>query len=344
MALQRLFISLFPLFLFAYKFNIYSDINFYSDKLYFDVFSSKWKSMPSDKNINRVLDFSKTGIEYKNFGIKLESDGIIKINRGFIETWYWAREDFNTLLKRSDIGYYITTPKIYGILNYAEYYAAYFKTNSQNIRIVFNFLKGKRLDYIKVNGTNNKNRFLADLVYVYTGRNFITNTCNGGDFSGYGMGIDMSSEYRYKNFFAFLGVYNILGFIDWRGVNYMYYHFDSNTTYVGEDGYLHQKPFGVGYYKRSYSFFQKLPIFFKYNLVYNLKKTNMGSSGIFSSGNFFNMPFLEYKIKSFFIKTGYILESKMMVFGVKRKNWMIEFSKNLKLHSKALKFLLNVNF
>ena len=347
MVLPRLFISFFPLFLFAYKSHFYSDINLFSDKLYFDVFSDKWNSIPSKKTINRALSFSRIGIEYKStftYGIKFENDGVVKINRGFIESWYYASNDFNTLLKRSDIGYYITTPEIYGILNYAEYYAFYLKKEFFGTSFYLNFLKGKRLDYIKVIGNNTKNRFIADLEYVYTGKNFITDNFNGGDFSGYGLGIDIQKRFVYKNYFLFLGVYNILGFIRWRGVNYMYYHFDSDTKYIGDDGYIHYKPFGKGFYKTDYNFFQRLPLFFKYNLHFSKNNFIFGSEGIYTQGNYFNVPYLKFKLKKLWLKAGYVLENKNFVYGISGKSFAIEVSNNLKFHSKFIKLLIDFNF
>jgi len=297
--------------------------------------------MPSNKSMNRALGFSKAGIEYQNFGIKYESDGIIKINRGFIQTWYYASSDFNTLLKRSDIGYYITTPEIFGVMNYSEYYGFYYHQTFKGVNVYFNFLKGNRLIYIKTTGSNTKNRFLADLEFYYSGKNFITNTYNGDDFSAYGFGIDITKEGKYKDFYFRGGVYNIFGFIDWKSVNYMYYHFDSNTTYVGEDGYLHQKPFGVGYYKKDINFYQKLPLFFKYNFEY---KSRFGLEGIYSLNNRFNLPYFRYFIHRFFVKIGIVLENKNIFFGFGKRNWSVEFSRDLDLHTNFIKLGLKYSF
>jgi len=186
MVLLKLFskiVIIFPLFLWGLdtKFHITTDINLYSDKLYFDVFSHKWEELPSDKSTNRAINFSNMAI-YKNYqkfsiGYRYRSEGILEINKGFIETWYYASNDFNTLTKKSDIGYFISEPDIYGILNYYQmdsiFYKRFLKNNNSILSLTFNILRGKQLQYMEVKGNNEKDRFITDIDYYYTDKNLL---------------------------------------------------------------------------------------------------------------------------------------------------------------------------
>jgi hypothetical protein len=342
--LQKLFISFFPLFLFAFSFE--SEINLFSDKLYFDVFNDKWKTLPSKEPLNRALDFSfmKIEIEDKNtaLGYSYNSNAIIKINKGFIETWYYASNDFNVLLKKSDIGYYITEPKIYGVLNYSQFEKIYIKKNFINFNIYFNFLRGKQLQFMKINGKNTQNRFIADLSYYYTDKNIVTHLYEDDDYyGGEGFSFDIEGVVKKNNYVFNLGIYNLFGFINWRSITFMEYHFDSNTKYVGEDGYYHYKPFGIGRYKTDVNFFYRLPVFIKYSLERNLKKDYfLGVNGLFTEGVNFNEMYIGYK----YFLVGYIPQTKYYIFGIKTRHFGLKISNDIKFHSKTIVCSLKINF
>ena len=339
MVLLRLFISLIPLFLWGLdtKFHITTDINLYSDKLYFDVFSHKWEELPSDKSTNRAINFSNMAI-YKNYqkfsiGYRYRSEGILEINKGFIETWYYASNDFNTLLKKKDIGYYINEPEVYGILEYYQLENLFFKKNLKNFIISINLFRPRQLQYMKVNGINSKNRFIADIDYYYTDKNILTKTMdNDNYYGGYGGSIDL--EFINKNFL--IGIYNIGGFIDWKSITHLKYHFDSDTKYIGEDGYYHYRPFGVGQYYINSNFHQLLPIFIKYHYQFQ----NIGLNGMYANNTNYNTIYLKYG----YIKIGYIPQNKNIVYGFNSSHFSIELSQNIKYHSTYAKLYLDIAF
>ena len=342
--LQKLCINLFPLFLFSYdnNFHITGDINLYSDKLYFDIFDSKWETLPSNEPMNRAIDYSSISI-YKNFdnyafGYKYKSEGVLKINKGFIQTWYYADSDFNTLTKKNDVGYYISEPTIYGLLNYYQNDSLFLSKFINNFKFTVNLIRAKQLQYMKVTGSNTENRFLADLSYYYTDKNLVTkNVEDDNYYGGFGSSFDIEYKKTTPKYNIYGGIYNILGFINWRSVTYLEYHFDSKTRYVGEDGYYHYKPFGVGQYKRDVFFHQKLPIFMKYGFSYK-SNIEIGDKGLFSSGARFDEFFCKYK----HIILGYIPQTKNVVYGFDVKHFKIEVSNNIKNHSKTAKLYFDI--
>jgi len=347
MALRKLFINLFPLFLFANTYKVYTDVTLFSNYLDFDIFSKKWDEVPTKKEWNKAFSFSKIGVEVGDdifYGIKYEADGVVKINRGFFETWYYAQEDFNVLLKKNDINYFINSTDIKGYMNYAQYYAFYIKKRFKDLFISLNFLKGDKLYFINLDGKNTQERFIADLDYIYTHKNFITHQYNNPSFNSYGMSVDIESSFKVKDMFFKIGGYNIFGFLKWKNVNYMHYHFDSNTKYIGEDGFIHYKPFGEGYYKTGYDYFQKLPLFFKYLFEYKKRYYSVGSEGIYSKNIYCNVPYMRIKIKKFCVKLGYVIENSNLLFGFNFKNFSFEISKKFNFHTNFARLLINFEF
>ena len=342
--LQKLFISLFPLFLFAYNVSIENDINVYSDKLYLDIFDKKWKSIPSKKPLNIAIDYSNLRIFLFDdkflMGVGYNSEGVVKINRGFIETWYYADKDFNTLLKRSNIGYYITTPKIYGILNYSQFNSFFVGKKYKNFNIEFSIIRGKLLQYMEVNGFNYKNHFVADLVYYYSDKNFLMEKYLKSDnYTGVGYSISANFYKNFNTFNVFLEFYNILGVIRWSDIILMKYHFDSNTKYIGDDGYYHYRPFGVGKFIKT-NFYQKLPFFVKYKLKKQFKNFYLMDEGLYSSGSRFDTLFVGKGI----FKIGFVPQIKNIVFGMEGKRYNMEVSNNIKYHSKFIKIYFKFTY
>jgi len=341
--LPRLFISLFPLFLFASSVNFKSESSVYSDKLYFDIFEGKWKSLPSNEPLNRGIALSKSELYVSDSGIEFgfgyDISGLSKINRGFIQTWYYAQSDFDTLLKESDIGSKITDTKIYGKLNYAQYSRFFirkvFAISNSEFKISANVLRGKQLQYMDVNGTNTPDRFVADLRYYYTDRNLVShNYEDDKDYYGDGFGLDLEYRFSYKKFAFFAGVYNLFGFIDWKSITYMEYHFDSQTKYVGDDGYYHYRPFGVGKYVVDTTFHQKLPVFVKYAFEYKKELLKFGDNGLFSQGARFDELYVGYRG----LKIGYVPQSKNMIYGIYTDSFSAEISNSLKKeHTRMIK-------
>ena len=344
-----------PLFLFGYvinsdnKYHLTIDTNLYSDKLYFDLFSNKWEVIPSKEQTNGVLDFSSISF-YKNYnsyeiGYRYKSEGVLNVNKGFIETWYYASNDFNVLLKRDEIGYEIKQPTIIGDLVYYQndtlFYKKIVNNNSSKLAITFNIFRGKQLQYMKVDGVNLKNHFITDIDYYYTDRNLLLKTHEDDDFYiGYGGGIDLEFFYQIPAISSFLGIYNIMGFIDWKSITYLKYHFDSDTKYIGDDGYYHHRPFGVGYYKFDVDFHQVLPLFIKYSFKYQKNGYFVGDESLYNLKTGFDKIFIGYK----HLKLGFIPQTKNIIYGINTKYINLEISDNIREHSKYLSLFMDIKY
>jgi len=336
--LQKLFINFFPVFLFSYNFSIKGDVNIYSNKLYLNVFDSKWNKIPSNKSMNRVIDYSNITLSINkkdySYGIGYFDEGVVKVNKGFIQTWYYATQNFNTLLKKSDVGYYITESNIYALVNYSQFQALFIQNNLKYFNIRFSFLRGKVIQYMKINGKNTKNHFITDLNYYYSDKNLLmTNYLKSNDYKGLGYSLDITVLKKFNSYDIFLGFFNILGAIEWKDIVLMRYHFDSNTKYIGKDGYYHYRSFGEGRFIKT-NFYQKLPFYLKYKIKKKFKKFFLEDEGMYSSGARFDTLFIGKKI----FKIGYTLQVKNIVFGLNTKHFNIELSNNIKYHSKFIRF------
>ena len=343
--LQKLFISsFFPVFLFSYTISLESDINVYSNRLYLDLFDNKWQKIPSNENMNRAFDYSSLILSFNkkkySLGIGYYSEGLVKINKGFIQTWYYADNNFNTLLKKSDVGYYITEPKIYELLNYSQFRSVFYKKNYKGFSLKFSIIQGKVLQYMKVNGINYKNRFIADLNYYYSDKNILmTNYLKSNNYKGLGYSVDVFYKKIFPTFEYSLGFYNILGAVRWKNIILMKYHFDSDTRYKDENGYYHYRPFGIGRFIKT-DFYQKLPFYISYKFKKLLRKFFIEDEGLYSSGTRYDSFFLGKK----YFKVGYVPQIKNVIFGIESKNINVELSNNIKYHSKFLKILIKLKY
>ena len=341
---QKLFTNLlFPLSLFSTTFT--TDINLYSDKLYFDIFNTKWETIPSKEKMNRAIDFSSIALsEQKDnivFGYKFKSEGSLRINKGFIETWYYALSDFETLSKKNDIGYYVDEPIIYGKLVYYQTDNLFLSKIYKNFTFTTNFIKGKQLQYMLVNGTNTKDRFQTDVNYFYTDQNFLTKNKDDDNFyTGYGLSFDIEFKLKKENILFNMGLYNLFGFINWQSISYLEYHFNSETKYIGDDGYYHYKPFGIGKYKIDSNFHQELPTFLKFSTIYNMNYFKIGNNSIYQNDAKFNKVFIILK----HLKIGYLLETKDISYGIDTEKYKFEISQNIKNHTKSIQLFVKVKF
>ncbi len=344
-ALQKLFISsLFPVFLFSFNIQLESNINAYSNRLYFDVFDHKWKNIPSNKSINKAFDYSNFNLSFNkkkySLGIEYSSEGLVKINKGFIQTLYYTGNDFNTLLKKSDAGYYITEPKIYGLLNYSQFRSVFYKKNYKGFSLKFSIMQGKVLQYMKVNGTNYKKRFIADLNYYYSNKNILMkNYLKSNSYQGLGYCINAFYKKVFSTFEYSLGFYNILGAVRWKNVVLMKYHFDSNTRYKDKNGYYHYKAFGVGRFVKT-DFYQKLPFYISYKFKKLFRKFFIEDEGMYSNGSRYDSLFLG---KNYF-KVGYVPQAKNIILGIESKHINVELSNNIRYHSKFFKFFIKIKY
>ena len=145
--------------------------------------------------------------------------------------------------------------------------------------------------------------------------------------------MDIVLDYKKNDTNLFIGIFNILSFIKWKNIILMKYHFDSNTKYVGNDGYYHYKAFGIGKFIKT-DFFQRLPLLMKFNL----RKKFFGISSEYCDGNKFYEPYFYYKK----FKIGFVPTTKNIVFGYNSNYFNFEVSNSLKYSSKFV--TLNISF
>jgi hypothetical protein len=194
---------------------------------------------------------------------------------------------------------------------------------------------------MQVDGINTQNRFITDILYYYTDQNILTHEMEDDNYYiGYGGSIDLEFFAKKNNFYFFSGIYNIAGFIDWRSVSKLTYAFDSNTKYIGDDGYYHYKPFGVGQYTIDTNFHQKLPLYIKYKLHYNIDNFTIGDNATCSK----NLKYDELFLKYYYFKIGFIPQNKNFIYGIDTNYIKLEISNNLKYHSKYIKVFLDISF
>ena len=118
----------------------------------------------------------------------------------------------------------------------------------------------------------------------------------------------------------------------------MHYSFNSNTVYIGDDGYKHNRPFGVGYYKYNQKYTQKISPYIKTKLIYKLYPNTYIGDLVDIYKNFYaNELFITQKYSIFNFKLAYILENKIAIFGFSTNNYNIEISNKFSTSDTVLK-------
>jgi len=336
-------------------FHLKTTIDIKSDHPPLDTFEEKWTTLPNHKEQNSIYgDISLQSYynfkEYKIGALK-EYSIDISMNSGFIQTWYYANRDFNTLLHKSNIGQSVSSTNIEGYLNYYEVEGFYLQKiwhPKQNhfFSTKLKLLQGKEYQSLDIKGTNTNSRFRTSFDYYYSDKNYISkNNDHTTNYSAKGYGVDLEYIYKSENFYGYLGLYNIFGSLYWDGVSLMHYDLDSKTIYKGDDGYNHQKAFGVGYYKYDINYKQKLNRHTKVELSYNLSENFIlnNSTNIYTNSIYNNTAIL-YKRDNSFYKIGYIQELNKFNLGIYLKYLSVELYNSFDLQKNLLFLNFHCNF
>ncbi|MEA1983634.1 MAG: hypothetical protein U9N39_08810 [Campylobacterota bacterium] len=326
-----------------------------SNKLPFNIFDQEWKEVPVAQKSNRAFGQVYTDVYVDYEGLKIgvfgEKIAEVEINDGFIDLWYSAQKDFLQLLVSKDIYKTIEPNSIKGEANYCNPYGLYlqkvFALNSSNflsVKLKLNY--ADEMQYIKVNGYTNSEKFSGSLDYVYAQENYISNTNNkrqGPMAIGYG--VDIEYIYNRDKLYVYLGAYNLASSMYWSNVTHMHYDFDSEVIYKGDDGYNHYKPFGVGNYKYNQSFRQKLPVYYKASLNYEFYDSfALGNNFKLYNQMYSNEPHVNFKIYNGRYKLGYQIEDNIFLFGTYFRNVNFEVANKFGLEDNVLQANIKLSF
>lgn len=318
-------------------YNLSLNIDAVSDNLPLDLFDEKWTKLPTkQKNNNAFLNLNfDAHMEFNNFNIGVFSQeiGEFYLNNGFIQTWYMVDTDFANLLLNSSINQNLDSLPVKANANSTKINGIYLQkivslNSNHHLSTKLKLNIAHELNYLDVTGETNSEDFVASLDYYYSGENILTdaNSKSKNDL-GVGYGIDLEYIYNNDSLYIYLGAFNISSYIYWDNISFMHYGFDSKTIYVGDDGYNHYKPFGVGYYKYNINFKQKLPTYYKTALNYMVKDNfALGYNLDIYESMQFNELYTNFNVHNSSYKLGYILESKDLSLGLYFKNFLLEIT------------------
>jgi hypothetical protein len=306
-----------------------------SNKLNIKVFDNKWINLPSHIKSNSIFGYMNFEAYYTFNNIKLgimQRKSIdLKVNEGFMQTWDNIDDGFTGLLNQNSIGNSIDNINIKGSVDYIYTKGIFLQKvmnyHNHSVSTRFNYFNGKDMQYLNINGDNNKH-FKMSLDYYYTKKNRISkNTDHQDNFNGVGYGMDIEYIYRKNKLYFYGGIFNIGSFIKWKNITYMHYDFNSQMIYMGEDGYNHYRPFASGYYKYNIDFKQKIPMYYKTTIDYKLDDIyNIGLNTDFYSNNSYNELYFTTLLLSSKIKVGYIYENRNIICGINYYNFQFELS------------------
>jgi len=326
--------------------NFSSLVDAKSNKLTFDLFEREWEYIPSDKKNNSAYGDIYFDV-YKDYdGLRLglfsQKQADIEINNGFLQTWFYVKQDFESLLLSDDLNENIDDLPVAGEGNYHDSYGFYIQkvldlSDNHHLSLKLKVYISNELHNITVDGETNSSRFTASLDYYYNKENLITKDKLSSPSSyGVGYGIDVEYIYNPDKLYIYLGGFNLGSKIYYKDVTKMHFDFDTKRIYLGEDGYNHYKPFGVGYYEENISFVQKLKAYYKSAINYEVyDNIFLGYDlDIYSSMKFngLNIGTQIYKSK---YKLSYVVENKTLAFGAYFKDIEIPLPYDTKISFKA---------
>jgi len=326
-----------------------------SNKLKLNIFDHTWESMPLYAKDNYAFGGLYFDAYYVYNGYKIgafsEERASIYFNDGFVKTLYSSNSDFNTFLHMDDIYTKIDPTLLKGSTNAYKIKGAYLEKIFQIQQN--HFLSAKLKLYVAddvqnlvIEGTNTQERFQGTLEYYYCKENYVSGrTSEETTSQGYGYSMDLAYIYNKEKLYIYAGLFNIGGVIYWNNISKMEYVFDSDTVYVGEDGYNHRKPFGIGSYQDNVSYTQYLPLFYRASFDYALFEN-------FSFGNnlsgyrsvVFNEPYVTMKLYNTRWKLGYMYEAKTVMFGAYFNHFQVEISNNFSFSQQVMQAKVHIWF
>jgi len=316
--------------------NISFDGYIYSDNLKLNSFENKQEIKNYKKQNNAIGNYDlDLNYQYEDFilGINNQQSINIMVNDGFIKTWNFVNQNFDTLLNSQQIADNIGNIDIQGDYKASKSYKVYiqkgFNYNNHSFLIKANIIKGTQLQELSTYGENKDSHFLLYIDYYYNNKNIVTkDDLYDNSYYGYGTSLDFDYKYKYKNFNANILLEDLFGYINWKNVTYMRYIFDSNTKVLGEDGFYHLNAFGQGKYYYNINYKQKLDIKYKINLKYkvnNILTIYNNIQGIKST--YFDHLYLAFSKNNIHVNIGNVLNTNTLTYGLGYKNFNLIASK-----------------
>jgi len=333
----------------SYTYKVETTLDVKSDNLPLDFFDTDWKDYNKRRKNNYA--FGLVNFEamrkYNDFviGVFLQKNADAYMNDILIETLYESDKNFFAILSNKNLYKNLDAGPILGRVNSFESSGLFFQKqfllkDNHHFLLKLKLHLAKELDDVSVKGTSTEDSFKGKLDYYYSNSNKISNAKNLSDTpQGYGYSLDMAYIYKKDKIYAYFGVYNILSYIFWKNISYMHYDFDSQTIYVGEDGYNHYKPFGVGYYKYNLNYTQQIPTYAKGSLNYEfMNNLAFGDTVSIYEGMHYNEVYTTLKLLSVRYRLTYIPENYNLVFGVYHKHFLFEISRGFEKSNRMLQF------
>jgi len=336
-------------------FHIRGLLNPKSNQLKLNIFDDSWDSMPVYAKDNYAFGGIYFDTYYMFDGYKLglfaEERATIYFNDGFVKTLYYADNDFNTFLHMDDIYTKVDPTFLKGDTNAYKIKGVYLGKVFQIKQ--HHFLSAKLKLYVAddvqnlfIEGTNTQERFQGTLKYYYCEENYVSNRTSDEETSqGYGYSVDIEYIYNKEKLYIYAGLLNVGGVIYWSNISKMEYTFDSKTIYLGEDGYNHRKPFGVGKYQDNVSYTQYLPLFYRASLDYALfENFSIGNNLSGYKDVVFNEPYLSFALYKSRWKLGYMYEAKTVIFGANFNHFQVEISNNFSFSQQVMQAKVHIWF
>jgi len=336
-------------------FHIRASLNPKSNELQLNIFDQTWDVMPTHVQDNYAYG-SIYFDAYYNFetwkiGIFADQSASIYLNDGFIQTLYQSNNDFNTFLHNSTINTQLSKTDIDGFTNYYDIKGLYLQkllslSPYHTISAKVKFFVSDDIQNVDINGYNTQERFVANLEYYYRKENYISHrTSDETTSKGYGYSIDLEYIYNKERLYIYAGLLNIGGIIYWDNISKMTYFFDSQTVYVGADGYNHRKPFGVGKYEDNVKYKQYLPMFYKGTIDYALYSfLSIGNNLSGYKDVVFNEPYVTLKVYNSRYKVGYMYEANTAIFAAYFQHFKVEISNNFSFSQQVMQAKVHIWF
>ena len=337
--------------------SLYADISFagyiYSDNLKLNTFDNDVEIINYKESNNAIgnydLDLNYHYDKYYTVGINKQKNITIFMNDGFIKTWNFVNQNFDKLLNSQQIADSIGNIDIKGHYSLVDSYKIYIEKNIYHknhiFKIKLNTIKAKDFQSLQIVGQNKNKHFLLDIDYFYSSKNIITkDKAHKNNYSGSGYSIDLNYKYNYKKFTANISLKDLFGAIYWNNITHMKYVFDSNTRYLGDDGYYHLRGFGQGKYYYNTIYKQKLQI--KYDIFLNYKLNNsflLNNNIIGIEDTYFNHSFITYSKNNFNFSLGKILTTNTKTYGFRYKLFNATYS-NTSTNTKSILLSLKIKF
>lgn len=331
----------------TYKLNAALDVK--SDNLPLDFFDTDWKDYNKRRKDNSAFGVADISITRKmnnfTFGFFRQKTSKIYLNNALIEVLHNSQNDFANILLDKNLYKEIGNAPLRGKVNDFDSFGFMlektfhpFSHHYFNTKVKLHYATD--FNYIKVHGSSTSSDFHGTLDYYYRDENKISHAKNHSSNSyGYGYSVDLEYIYAREKFYFYFGVYNVASYIFWKNVSLMHYYFDSNTIYVGNDGYKHYKPFGVGHYSYNIDFTQQIPTYANGSLNYEItKKIALGDNISIYERMHYNEIYTNIKIASLRYKLGYVAENYNLVFAVYHNNFKIEISRGFDTSNRILQF------